>query len=134
MRLRDELADVVGPEHVLDDPDVTASFARDWTGRFVGEAWLVVRPGTTEEVAAVLTACAIAGAPVVPQGGNTGLVGGSVPRGEPMVVLSTTRLTECGDVDTAAGQVTLGAGVTLADVASTRASGGARRRGRLRQP
>jgi FAD/FMN-containing dehydrogenase len=51
----------------------------------------------------------------VPQGGNTGLVGGSVPRGGPMVVLSTGRLTARGDVDAGASQVTLGAGVTMAD-------------------
>jgi FAD/FMN-containing dehydrogenase len=113
--LRDVLARIVGPDQVLDDPDVTASFARDWTGRFVGEALLVVRPGSTDEVADALRACTDAGAPVVPQGGNTGLVGGSVPRGEPMVVLSTSRLTSRDAVDTGASQVTLGAGVTMAD-------------------
>ena len=102
-------------DHVLDDPDVTASFARDWTGRFVGEALLVVRPGSTDEVAGALQACAAAGVPVVPQGGNTGLVGGSVPRGEPMVVLSTSRLTARDAVDAGASQVTLGAGVTIAE-------------------
>jgi FAD/FMN-containing dehydrogenase len=112
--LRDDLVEVVGPDHVLDDPDLTASYTTDWTGRFRGEALVVVRPGSTAEVAAVLRACSARGAPVVPQGGNTGLVGGSVPRGEPMVVLSTTRLDELGDVDTGAAQVTLGAGVTMA--------------------
>jgi FAD/FMN-containing dehydrogenase len=105
---------VVGPEHVLDDPDVTVSYATDWTRRFTGEASLVVRPGSSEEVAGVVRACAEAATPVVPQGGNTGLVGGSVPRGEPMVVLSTRRLTALGDVDAGAAQVTLGAGVTMA--------------------
>ncbi len=113
--LRDDLAAVVGPHHVLDDPDVTASYARDWTGRFTGEALLVVRPGSTEEVAGALRLCTAAGVAVVPQGGNTGLVGGSVPRREPMVVLSTTRLTSREDVDAGASQVTLGAGVTVAE-------------------
>lgn len=112
--LRDDLVEVIGPAHVLDDPDVTSSYTTDWTGRFRGEALVVVRPGSAAEVAAVLAACAARGAPVVPQGGNTGLVGGSVPRGEPMVVLSTTRLDELGDVDAGAAQVTLGAGVTMA--------------------
>jgi FAD/FMN-containing dehydrogenase len=113
--LRDSLAEVVGPDHAIDDPDVTASYATDWTGRFKGEAMLVARPGSTDEVAGVLRACAAAGVPVVPQGGNTGLVGGSVPRREPMVVLSTRRLTARGDVDAGAAQVTLGAGVTMAE-------------------
>lgn len=113
--LRARLADVVGPDHVLDDPDVTSSFATDWTGRFAGDALLVVRPASTSEVAGVLTACLEASVPVVPQGGNTGLVGGSVPRGEPMVVLSTTRLVARDEVDLGASQVTLGAGVTLAE-------------------
>jgi FAD/FMN-containing dehydrogenase len=111
--LRDDLVGVVGAAHVLDDPEVTASYATDWTGRFRGEALLVARPGSSAEVAAVLRACADGGVPVVPQGGNTGLVGGSVPRGEPMVVLSTSRLTTRGEVDPGAAQVTLGAGVTI---------------------
>ncbi|MET0146812.1 MAG: FAD-binding oxidoreductase [Ilumatobacteraceae bacterium] len=113
--LADVLADIVGAGHVLRDPDVTASYSTDWTGRFKGDALVVVRPGDTEEVAAVLVACGSAGAEVVPQGGNTGLVGGSVPRERPMVVLSLRRLTELGTVDTGALQVTAGAGVTLAD-------------------
>ena len=109
------LAEVVGPDHVLVDPDVTASYGIDWTGRYRGEALLVVRPGDTDEVSAVLRACAAAGAEVVPQGGNTGLVGGGVPRRQPMVVLSTRRLDALGPVDAGALQVTAGAGVTLAN-------------------
>jgi FAD/FMN-containing dehydrogenase len=108
------LAQVVGAEHVLTDPDVTVSYATDWTGRFRGEALVVVRPGDADQAGAVLARCADAGAAVVPQGGNTGLVGGSVPRLTPMVVLSTRRLDHLDPVDTAAMQVTAGAGVTLA--------------------
>ena len=112
--LAERLAGIVGPDHVLVDADVTASYATDWTGRFHGEVALVVRPGDAPETAAVLAACASAGAAVVPQGGNTGLVGGSVPRDRPMVVLSTRRLVDVGPVDGGAMQVTAGAGVTLA--------------------
>lgn len=108
------LAEIVGGEHVLTDPEITVGYATDWTGRFHGTARLVVRPGDTGQLAAVLARCAGAGVPVVPQGGNTGLVGGSVPRGEPMVVVSTRRLDQRGAVDVGAAQVTLGAGVTLA--------------------
>src|SRR5205814_1705566 len=89
------------------------SYERDWTGRFGGPARLVVRPADAQQVAAVMTLCARQGVPVVPQGGNTGLVGAGVPRaGE--VVLSLNRLDEIGAVDRAAGQVTVGAGATLA--------------------
>jgi FAD/FMN-containing dehydrogenase len=108
------LGEIVGSEHVLTDPDVTASYATDWTRRFHGEALLVVRPVDAEEVAAVVARCADSRVPVVPQGGNTGLVGGSVPRGTPMVVLSMRRIDRIDAVDEAAMQVSLGAGVTLA--------------------
>jgi len=91
-------------------------FATDWTGRYRGRAAVVVRPRHTAEVAAVLALCTDAGLAVVPQGGNTGLVGGGVPRhGE--VVLSLTRLDRLGPVDQEAAQVTAGAGVTLGRVA-----------------
>jgi FAD/FMN-containing dehydrogenase len=109
------LAGIVGAEHVLVDPDLKASYETDWTGRFRGSAACVVRPGTTDEVAAVLRACTEAGAKVVVQGGNTGLVGGGIPAGGE-VLLSLTRLTAVGEVDEAAAQVTVGAGVTLAEL------------------
>ena len=76
--LRD-LAAVVGGPHVLTG-DATAGYAVDWTGRFRGDPPAVVRPRDTAQVAAVLALCSGAGVPVVPQGGNTGLVGGGVPR------------------------------------------------------
>ncbi|HEY2637051.1 MAG TPA: FAD-binding oxidoreductase, partial [Solirubrobacteraceae bacterium] len=107
------LAEIVGSVHVLTDADVRAGYETDWTGRFGGEARCVVRPGSAEEVAGVLRACGEAGAAVVPQGGNTGLVGGGVPRGGE-VVLSLGRLAELGEVDHATAQVTAGAGATLA--------------------
>ena len=111
----DGLAGIVGAEHVLTEPDVLAGHATDWTGRFVGATPAVVRPGETTEVAAVIAACADAGIAVVPQGGNTGLVGGSVPLdGE--LVLSLTRLAELEPVDTTASQVTVGAGVPIASL------------------
>ncbi|GAB4336219.1 MAG: FAD-binding oxidoreductase [Dehalococcoidia bacterium] len=110
-----ELAAVVGDANVLVDRDLVARFETDWTGRFRGEARCVVRPGTTEETAAVVALCSRAGVPLVPQGGNTGLVGGGVPRGGD-VVLSLTRLNALEPVDAVAGHVTVGAGVTLAQL------------------
>jgi FAD/FMN-containing dehydrogenase len=107
------LREAVGDAHVLTDPDVVAGQVRDWTGRFVGSTPAVVRPGSVDEIAAVLRACVDAGVAVVPQGGNTGLVGGSVPlHGE--IVLDVRRLDALGPVDGRAGQVTAQAGVTLA--------------------
>jgi FAD/FMN-containing dehydrogenase len=111
--LLDELCAAVGDAHVLIEDDLRKSYEIDWTGRFSGSACAVVRPGSTEQVAAVVRACAEFETPVVVQGGNTGLVGGGIPRGGE-VLLSLTRLSELGEVDVAAGQVTAGAGVTLA--------------------
>ena len=121
--LERRLADVVGSGHVLAAADVRAPYERDWTGRFGAAARLVVRPASTAEVAAVVAECARAGAPIVPQGGNTGLVGGGVPRGGE-VVLSLRRLDTLGEVDAATGLLEAGAGVTLAALqAHARAAG-----------
>jgi FAD/FMN-containing dehydrogenase len=105
------LASVVGEKHVVTGA-AAAGFAADWTGRFRGHTPAVLRPRDTAEVARVLALCADAGVAVVPQGGNTGLVGGGVPlHGE--VVLSLARLDQTDPVDAEASQVTAGAGVTL---------------------
>jgi len=108
----DALRDVVGADDVLVDDDLRAGYEVDWLGQWHGTTPCVVRPGTVEEVAAVVDACREHGVAIVPQGGNTGLVGGSVPRnGE--VVLSTRRLDTLSAVDVLAQQVTAGAGVTI---------------------
>ena len=113
MDLRQALEKVVGAKHVLSDPELKSAYERDYTGRYGGSARLVVRPADTEQVAGVMAACSRAGAAIVPQGGNTGLVGASVPRnGE--VLVSLQRLASIGEVDEALGQVTVGAGATLA--------------------
>src|SRR5437763_11926931 len=110
-----EFAAVVGEAHVLTG-DAAAGYAVDWTGGFRGETPAVVRPRDTGEVSAVLALCRRAGVAVVPQGGNTGLVGGGIPmHGE--VVLSLARLDRLGPVDLDAGQVSAGAGVSLQQVA-----------------
>ena len=117
------LRDIVGDRHCLTDAALRASYETDWTRRFSGSALAVVRPASVEQVAAVLRTCASAGIGVVPQGGNTGLVGGSVPRGGE-VVLSLLRLSEVEAVDSDAGEVTVGAGATLAAAqAAARAAG-----------
>lgn len=117
------LAGIVGHAHVLADADLRAPFETDWTRRFRGRARLVVRPGTTAEVAGTVQACADAGVALVPQGGNTGLVGGGVPRGGE-VVLVTSRLDGLTPVDVLAGQITVGAGTPLAVVQAHVAAAG----------
>lgn len=113
------MADAVGAEHVITDADVMTAYCTDWTRRFGGPALCVVRPGNTSEVAAVLRECSRAGVPVIPQGGNTGLVGGGVPAASMKVlpvILSTNRITWIGEVDQVSGQVSCGAGATLGDL------------------
>jgi FAD/FMN-containing dehydrogenase len=123
VQLVDELAAVVGADHVLSDPERAAPYTTDWTGRFSGEARCVVRPATTAEVAEVMRACARHGATVVPQGGNTGLVGGGVPRnGEVLVTL--TRLDALEPVDVAGRTVVAGAGATLGSLQAHAAAAG----------
>src|SRR5215831_9244904 len=115
-----EFTSVVGGAHVLTG-DATAGYAVDWTGGFHGHTPAVLRPGSTAEVASLLALCSDAEVPVVPQGGNTGLVGGGVPlHGE--IILSLARLNKLGPVDPEAAQVTAGAGVTLRQVADAHPS------------
>jgi FAD/FMN-containing dehydrogenase len=103
---------------LVTDPQILAGYETDITGRFGGCAAALARPRNREEVAALIAACAAVGQPLVPQGGNTGLVGGGVPRdGE--VVLSLTGIDWVGEVDSASGQVSVGAGVTLEGVQET---------------
>ena len=117
------LVAVVGERHLVTDPDVTAGSCVDWTGRFRGFTPAVVQPGSVDEVAAVVALCNEHRVAVVPQGGNTGLVGGGVPLdGE--VVLSLRRLCQVGPVDLDAGQVTAGAGAPLGDVQRVAAAAG----------
>lgn len=116
MTLLADLAAVVGESHVLADPDLVASFATDWTRRFSGSALAVCSPANASEVAGVLAVCGDHRIPVVPQGGNTGLVGGGVPGDVPSVILSTRRLTEMEPVDVVGREVTVGAGATIADL------------------
>ncbi len=113
--LTDRLSAIVGAAHVSADADVVAARCVDYTGRYRGNASLLVRPGTADEVAAVLKACRDAGAYVTVQGGRTSLVAGTVPE-HADVLLSTERLTGLGAVDIAERTIRAGAGATLAAV------------------
>ena len=121
--LIDELREVIGDKHVLcatDGADLSA-WEQDWRKRSHGKALAVLRPGSTQEVAAVVRICAkhqaAAGVSIVPQGGNTGLVVGSVPdESGKQLVLSLQRMQAVRGLDGANLTVTVEAGCILQSI------------------
>ncbi|BBY23390.1 hypothetical protein MSTO_35950 [Mycobacterium stomatepiae] len=110
-----DLKGIVGPTHVVTDPDVLSGRSVDHTGRYRGRASALVRPGSAEQVAEVLRLCRDAGAHVTVQGGRTSLVAGTVPEHDD-VLLSTERLCGISDIDTVERRIAVGAGATLVAV------------------
>ena len=109
-----ELARIVGPANVLRAPEDLSGYEQDWRKRWHGRALAVVRPGSTAEVSAVVKACAGAGVSLVPQGGNTGLVGGGVPDDQArQVVLSLRRMSAVRKFDAENLTMTVEAGCVL---------------------
>ncbi len=101
----------VGDRGLLTDPADTAPYCEDWRRLYHGRTPAVVRPGSTEEVAAVVRLCAARGVPIVPQGGNTSMVGGATPSGDgTQVVLSLSRMTRIRAVDPLDRTLTIEAG------------------------
>src|SRR5256714_8714084 len=117
MTLQAVLGNIVGEANVLTAPEATAPYFTDWRRQYRAGAECVVRPASTEEVAKVVAACARDGVGVVPQGGNTGLVGGSVPSGKGReIVLSLARLNRIRALDALNDTITVEAGCVLAAV------------------
>ena len=107
------------------DPAVLAPHLVDWRGRLHGAAAMIVWPRSTEQVAAIVRAAAAGGVPLVPQGGNTGMVGGATPdAGGAAVVVSLAKMDAIGPVDAAGQTVTVGAGAILANVHAAAAASG----------
>src|SRR5258708_4797221 len=116
---------IVGDANVLTAATDTAPFVTDWRDRYHGHARAVVRPGDSEEVAAVVRCCADNGVAVVPQGGNTGLCGGATPRASgDEVVISLSRLNRIRAIDNDNATITVDAGVPLAAVQEAAADAG----------
>ena len=111
------LAAVVGPAHALTADADTAPYLVEWRDRFPGLTPMVLRPGSVDEVSRILALANEARVAIVPQSGNTGLVGGQVPdRSNTEIVLSLDRLTRIREVDAEGYSMTVEAGVILAAV------------------
>jgi FAD/FMN-containing dehydrogenase len=112
--LLDAIRAVVGDRGLLTGPSDTAPYSEDWRRLYQGRTSAVIRPGSTQELAAVVQLCAQSGTPIVPQGGNTSMVGGAVPNEDGSeLILSTARLNRIRALDPADMTLTVEAGVTL---------------------
>jgi FAD/FMN-containing dehydrogenase len=112
-----KLADIVGAAHVLTDAADMKPYLTDWRRQYTGTAECVVRPADTAQVAAVVRVCAAEGVAMVPQGGNTGLSGGSVPvAGQRQIVLSLSRMNRIRAIDPLNDTMTVEAGCVLASI------------------
>ena len=110
----DALKSALGPKGWSTDPEDMAPYTRDWRGRWQGETPILLKPASTAETAEAVRICAGAGIAITPQGGNTGLVGGSIPQGE--VLISMARMKQVREVDTANDSLTVEAGCILETV------------------
>ncbi len=109
------LTRIVGEEHVIRSETDMAPYLTEWRDRYRGKAALVLKPGSTEEVAKILKCANETRTAIVPQGGNTGLVGAQIPdESGNEVVVSFQRLTDVRDIDLASNTMTVEAGLTLA--------------------
>ena len=125
MTLQKRLAAIVGEPNVLAAAADTKPYFTDWRRQYSGAAECVVRPGATREVAEVVALCAQEKIAVVPQGGNTGLVGGSVPTGTRReIVLSLGRMHRIRALDVLNDTITVEAGCVLANVQRAAAEAG----------
>jgi FAD/FMN-containing dehydrogenase len=114
---------IVGDKGLITDDAGKHGYLTDWRDTYLGKALAVVRPATTEEVAAVVRLCRAEKVAVVPQGGNTGMVGGATPREDGReIVLSLTRMNRVLEVDTVGYSMTVEAGVILKTVQETAAN------------
>jgi len=117
--LASQIAARIGAKNVVTDPDLLAPHLSEWRGRYSGQTPFAAYPATTDEVAAIVTLCAAAGAKITPQGGNTGLVGAQIPDGE--VLISLRRMNRIREIDAGNDSLTAEAGVILAHVQSAAA-------------
>jgi FAD/FMN-containing dehydrogenase len=121
----DALVHIVGEQHAIRDEAAMAPYLVEWRDRYHGKAALVLKPGTTEEVAGILKLANETKTAIVPQGGNTGLVGGQIPfESGHEVVVALERLDRVRDIDLASNTMTVEAGLVLALAQQVAASAG----------
>ena len=121
----DALVRVVGEDYAIRETEGMAPYLVEWRDRYVGKAALVLKPGTTAEVAAILKRANETRTAIVPQGGNTGLVGGQIPfESGHEVVVSLGRMTHVRDIDLDGNTMTAEAGLVLANAQAVAASAG----------
>ena len=119
------LVRIVGDRHAIRDEADMAPYLIEWRDRYHGKAVLVLMPGSTDEVAAILRCANEARVGIVPQGGNTGLVGAQIPdESGDQIVVSLRRLSHVRDVDLASNTMTVEAGLTLASTQQVAESAG----------
>ena len=112
--LLEKIAALLGPKGFTTDVDDLAPWLTDWRGTYHGDAAAMLSPATTEEVAAVVRLCSGEGVAIVPQGGNSGMVGGATPdTSGHQLLLSTRRLNHIRSIDVTAGFAVAEAGVIL---------------------
>lgn len=125
LALLHELAAIVGPDGALSDAEAQAPYLTEWRGMWRGRTPLVVRPHTTAQVAAIVKICARHKIKIVPQGGNTGLVGGGVPHESgDEILLSLNRMNRIVGLDAANASLTVEAGVILQNAQEAAARAG----------
>ena len=113
----DRLRSAVGPAGIIEDATDIAPYCKSWRDDWQGAVPPVLRPKSTEEVAAIVRICAEAGVAIVPQGGNTGLTGGSQPHADMSeVIVSTSRMKRVRAIDPINDTITVEAGVVLKDI------------------
>jgi len=121
----DALVRIVGQDHAIRDPGAMTPYLVEWRDRYFGKAALVLKPGSTAEVAAILKRANETRTAIVPQGGNTGLVGGQIPfESGHEVVVNLSRLTHVRDIDLEGNTMTVEAGLVLANAQAVAASAG----------
>jgi FAD/FMN-containing dehydrogenase len=115
--LLERIGGIVGPQGLVTDPHDLEPYLGDWRGFYRGAAPAVVRPATTEQVAAVVQVCADTGTPIVPQGGNTGMSGAATPPATGgAIVLQLGRMNRILGLDALNNTITVEAGCILANV------------------
>src|SRR5574341_1205241 len=125
MTLQERLAAIVGEPHVLTSAQDMKPYLTDWRRQYSAGAECVVRPASPAQVAGVVGLCASENVAIVPQGGNTGLVGGSVPTGARReIVLSLARMNRIRALDVLNDTITVEAGCVLANVQRAAAEAG----------